>query len=121
LPPVGVQPHSGRAVGLTTEELCTAYKDKVPVIPDEERAAIVGAIRWVDEVIPQPSMDRWQVWEDRHFDLTVVGDDWQGSALWDEYERRFCQVGVKIVYLPYTGHTSSSLLPSVLHRLSGAA
>jgi len=108
-------------VGLTTDELCTAYKHKVPVIPYEERAAIVRAIRWVDEVIPQRSMDRWKVWEDRRFDVTVVGDDWEGSALWDEYERRFGQVGVKIVYLPYAGHTSSSLLRSVLQRLSGAA
>jgi hypothetical protein len=36
----------------------------------------------------------------------------------DEYEHRFKDGGVKIVCLPYTTRTSSTLLRSVLQRLS---
>lgn len=115
----GARQHCDKlVVGVTTDELCATFKHKVPVIPYEERAAIVGALKFVDEVIPQQSMDRWRVWQERHFDVTVVGDDWYGSSKWDEYDRRFSGVGVKVVYLPYTAHTSSTMLRSALQRLS---
>lgn len=104
-------------VGLTTDELCTDYKHKTPVIPYEERAAILRSLRLVDEVIPQHSMDRYSVWKERRFDVTFVGDDWQGSDLWADYEGKFAKVGVDTVYLPYTGHISSTLLRKTLQML----
>jgi glycerol-3-phosphate cytidylyltransferase len=107
-------------VGVTTDELSTSYKHKTPVIPYEERAAIVGALRCVDEVIPQHSMDRWSVWENRHFEVTIVGDDWKGSDLWNCYEQRFAEVGVHVVYVPYTVHISSSLLRAALRTRAAA-
>jgi glycerol-3-phosphate cytidylyltransferase len=107
-------------VGLTTDELCTTYKHKTPVIPYSERAAIVGALRVVDEVIPQTSMDRWSVWKVRHFDVTIVGDDWKGSELWDAYDEQFAEVGVDVIYLPYTANTSSTLLRATLQKISTA-
>jgi glycerol-3-phosphate cytidylyltransferase len=108
-------------VGVTTDQLCATYKHKIPVIPYAERSAIIGALRCVDEVIPQRAMDRWLTWEEHHFDITVVGDDWKGSLRWGDYERRFRQVGVKVIYLPYTAHTSSTLLRSVLERLDNSS
>jgi glycerol-3-phosphate cytidylyltransferase len=105
-------------VGVTTDELSTSYKHKTPVIPFDERAAIVGALRCVDEVVPQYSMDRWSAWKERKFDLTIVGDDWKGSALWNSYEQRFAEVGVKVIYFPYTSRVSSTLLRTILQRLA---
>ena len=40
-------------VGVSTDELVEREKNKTPVIPYEERAAIVQALRDVDEVVPQ--------------------------------------------------------------------
>lgn len=40
-------------VGVSTDECVESYKNKAPIIPFEQRAAIVQAIKYVDEVVPQ--------------------------------------------------------------------
>ena len=45
-------------VGVSTDECVLSYKHKTPVIPYTQRAAIVSAFRYVDEVIPQETMDK---------------------------------------------------------------
>lgn len=103
-------------VGVTVDEL-VAYKNKKAVIPFEERKAIVEAIRYVDKVVPQVSMDKMEAWREHKFDVMFVGDDWKGTEKWNEYERQFKEVGVEIEYFPYTKGTSSTLLNEVLQKL----
>jgi len=38
------------------------------------------------------------------------GDDWRGTAKGRKLEADFAEVGVEVVYFPYTMHTSSSML-----------
>ena len=45
-------------VGVSTDELVETYKHKKPIIPFNERIEIVKAIKYVDEVVPQYSMDK---------------------------------------------------------------
>lgn len=97
-------------VGVTTDELCVSYKHKTPILPYEERKAIVEAIRYVDEVVPQTDRDKYSAWERLQFNRMFVGDDWKGSPLFSEVEQKFRKVGVDIVYFPYTQGTSSSIL-----------
>ena len=40
-------------VGVSTDELVQKEKGKTPVIPYVERAAIVEALKYVDQVVPQ--------------------------------------------------------------------
>ena len=103
-------------VGVTTDEL-VSYKHKKAVIPFEERMAIVAGIKYVDAVIPQESMDKYAAWEKLKFDVMFVGDDWYKNERWAEYERRFAEVGVRIIYFPYTKGTSSTLINEVLLKL----
>ncbi|NMA72567.1 MAG: adenylyltransferase/cytidyltransferase family protein, partial [Bacteroidales bacterium] len=44
-------------VGVSTDEL-SMYKGKKPLIPFEDRIEIVRAIRFVDAVVPQETMDK---------------------------------------------------------------
>ena len=97
-------------VGVSTDELVWDYKQKMPVIPYEERVEIVGAIKYVDEVVPQVNRDKFFAWEGLRFDVMFVGDDWKGSAIFTEVEYKFKQVGVDVVYFPYTIGTSSTIL-----------
>ena len=97
-------------VGVSTDELCQNYKHKAPIIPYEERKAIVESIKYVDEVVPQSDRDKFGAWERLRFNRMFVGDDWKGSSLFSEIENRFKEVGVEIVYFPYTKGTSSSIL-----------
>ncbi len=103
-------------VGVSTDDL-VMYKHKHAVIPFEERMEIVKAIRFVDEVVPQVNMDKMEAWKRLHFNIMFVGDDWKGTAKWDAYEKQFAEVGVKIVYFPYTKGTSSTLINEVLLKL----
>ncbi|MBO4417478.1 MAG: adenylyltransferase/cytidyltransferase family protein [Bacteroidales bacterium] len=103
-------------VGVSTDEL-VSYKHKQAVIPFEERKQIVGAIKYVDEVVAQENMDKMAAWERLHFNVMFVGDDWKGTPKWNEYERQFKEVGVEIVYFPYTKGTSSTLINQTLEKL----
>lgn len=103
-------------VGVTTDEL-VSYKHKKAVIPFEERIEIVRSIDCVDVAIPQRSMDKFEAWKKLKFDVMFVGDDWYATEKWEEYERQFAEVGVKIIYFPYTRGTSSTLINEVLTNL----
>jgi glycerol-3-phosphate cytidylyltransferase len=105
-------------VGVSTDELIIACKRKKPVILFEERMEVVRSIRYVDAVVAQENMDKMAMWERLRFDLMFVGDDWRGTRKWQDYEEQFRRVGVRIVYFPYTQHTSSSLLRDALDRLN---
>lgn len=97
-------------VGVSTDENVQCYKHKTPVIPFEQRKAIVEAIRYVDEVVPQENMDKFAAWEKYHFDAIFHGDDWKGSTMYDEVEKKLSSVGCKMVFLPHTDGISSSQL-----------
>jgi glycerol-3-phosphate cytidylyltransferase len=97
-------------VGVSTDELVMEYKNRLPVIPQEERMAIVDSIKYVDLVVHQITRDKFSAWEQLKFDVMFVGDDWKGDPLFLEVEEKFRQVGAEIVYFPYTQGVSSTEL-----------
>lgn len=97
-------------VGVSTDECVEAYKHKKPVIPYSQRAAIVSAICYVDEVVPQVTMDKMEFLRHRHFDVMFHGDDWKGTELYNRYEEEFAKYGAVIEYLPHTEGVSSTML-----------
>lgn len=103
-------------VGVTTDEL-VSYKNKKAVIPHNERMEIVRAIEYVDSVVPQEDMDKFEMWKKLKFDVMFVGDDWYASDKWEQLEKQFKEVGVRIVFFPYTKGTSSTILNETLKKL----
>ena len=101
-------------VGVSTDELVVTYKSRTPVIPFAERIEIVRSIKYVDDVVAQQDMNKLGMWQKLRFELMFVGDDWQNTDKWRQYEQQFSQVGVRIVYLPYTHGSSSTLLQEVM-------
>jgi glycerol-3-phosphate cytidylyltransferase len=95
-------------VGVSTDECVKSYKNHAPVIPYEQRAAIIAAIRYVDEVVPQENMDKMAFLKKRHFDVMFHGEEWKGTELYNRYEREFAENGARIEYLPHTDGISSS-------------
>lgn len=102
-------------VGVSTDECVQAYKNKTPIIPYDERAAIVRAIRYVDEVVPQTTMDKTEFLKKRHFDVMFHGDEWKGTELYNKYEEEFAKYGTKIEYLTHTDGISSTILREKLY------
>ena len=103
-------------VGVTVDDL-VAYKNKKAVIPYQERLEIVRSIKYVDATIAQESMDKFKIWEKLKFDVLFVGDDWFETEKWKGIEEQFKEVGVKVVYFPYTKSTSSTVLNEALEVL----
>ncbi len=103
-------------VGVSTDEVVESYKHKLPIIPFQDRLAIVQAIRYVDEVIPQDTMDKMEMWNEVHFDVMFHGDEWKGTSLYNKYEEEFAKVGVKIEYLSHTEGISSTILRDRLNN-----
>jgi glycerol-3-phosphate cytidylyltransferase len=103
-------------VGVTSDEL-VSYKNKKAVIPHSERMEIVRNINQVDAVIPQNDMDKFTMWEKLKFDVLFVGDDWFQSEKWEELDKKFKEVGVKIVYFPYTKGVSSTIINETLNNI----
>lgn len=103
-------------VGVSTDECVESYKHKIPIIPFEQRAEIVQAIRYVDEVVPQPSMDKLEFLKHRHFDVMFHGDEWKGTEIYNKYEREFAKYGARIEYLSHTEGISSSMLRDIIHK-----
>lgn len=90
-------------VGINTDELVASYKS-MPIIPFEERIALMKAIKGPDIVIPQRSLNHKDKVDKLHFDIFVVGDDWNGK--YDYLKKQ----GVEVVYFPYGEGISSSNL-----------
>ena len=103
-------------VGVTTDELCLSRKNKVPIIPQEERVAIVEAIRYVDKVVLQSDMDKIKPVKEHGVDAVFVGSDWKGTPQWEQYEKEFAGVGCDVVYLDHTDGISSSVLRERLNK-----
>lgn len=96
-------------VGVNTDELVESYKSQ-PIIPFDERIALVKALKYPDIVIPQRSLDHTDKVKKLHFDVFVVGDDWVGK--YDYLEK----LGVTVVYFPYGAGVSSSGLKERIYE-----
>lgn len=94
-------------IAVSTDEF-NLLKNKKCVIPYEQRAAIVNAIKGVDLVIPENS---WEQKEhdilEHAVDLFVMGDDWTGHF---DHLKAVCEV----FYLPRTEGVSTTEIKDLL-------
>ncbi|MBR3621895.1 MAG: adenylyltransferase/cytidyltransferase family protein [Selenomonadaceae bacterium] len=97
-------------VGVNSDELVQSYKDKKTVVPLAERVEIIRQIKYVNEVVVIDSLDKKQSWKKLHYDRLFIGDDWRNNPRWKQTEKEMAELGVKVVYLPHTNGTSSTLL-----------
>lgn len=100
-------------VGVNADELVQEYKYKTPVISQEERAEIMQAIRYVDNVVICHTLKKTEMHNWLHFDAIFIGDDWKGNDRWAETEKNLRTVGADVVYLKHTDGVSSTMLRNV--------
>ncbi len=98
-------------VAVSTDEFNWSEKQKRCVYPYDERAAIVSAIKYVDEVIPEEGWTQKESDVKKYdIDVFVIGDDWDGQF---DFLKPFCDVG----YLPRTiGISSTEVKNAVKNR-----
>jgi len=67
-------------VGISTDKLNYAKKGRYPVFRQEERAEIVRALRWVDSVFWEESLElKREYIQSFGANVLVMGDDWKGK------------------------------------------
>ena len=103
-------------VGVSTDEVVQDYKHKTPIIPFEERVKIVEAIKYVDKVVAQTTMDKTVAWEEIKFNAIFHGDDWKGSGYYNECEEKLKKLGVDVVFIEHTPNISSTRIAEKLNN-----
>lgn len=93
-------------VGVSTDELVSTYKKSKPIIPYKERKEIIENLKCVDKSIKQEILTNPEDLKKYNVDIVTIGDDWKNKHLpgleWAKKNR------IKVVYLPYTSHISST-------------
>jgi choline-phosphate cytidylyltransferase len=91
-------------VGVSADALNERKKGRPPVFSEGERLAIVKALRVVDDVFVEESLEQKGDYIREHgADVLVMGDDWTGR--FDEF-KELCEV----VYLPRTPAISTTAI-----------
>lgn len=88
-------------VAVSTDDF-NALKGKKTLVPYEQRAQIVSAIKGVDLVIPEENWEQ-KIDDIRHYnvDIFAMGNDWEGKF---DFLSSYCQV----IYLPRTEEISTT-------------
>lgn len=100
-------------VGVNSDRLVQEYKQKTPVINQQERLEILQAIKYVDNVVISETLKKTEMHDWLHFDAIFIGNDWLGNPRWQQTEKDLKELGVDVVYLKHTDGVSSTMLRSV--------
>ena len=103
-------------VGVSTDALVKKYKNKKPIIPFIERLEVIRSLKFVDSVVTQNSLNKFTSLKKLKYDIIFVGDDWYATKKWKNLDEKFKELGVKIIYLPYTKRTSSTKITKILNQ-----
>ena len=101
-------------VGVSADALNLRKKDRLPVFSEAERMEIVAALKPVDEVFLEESLEQKREYVLRYdAQVLVMGDDWQG---------RFDDLGdvCRVEYLSRTPAISTTALIEKIARPAGA-
>ena len=102
-------------VGVSADALNLRKKDRLPVFSEDERMEIVAALKPVDEVFLEESLEQKRDYVMRYgADVLVMGDDWQG---------RFDELNdvCRVEYLPRTPAISTTAVIEKIARPAGSA
>ena len=97
-------------VGVSSDEFSQRKKGRHPVFTVEERARMLKALRCVDNVFIEHSLEEKRAYlVDHQADILVMGDDWNGR--FNEFND-ICEV----VYLPRTPSISTTEVIEKIRR-----
>jgi len=97
-------------VGVNSDLLVESYKQKSPLIKEDERLQIVSAIKYVDDAKLMNNLDKLDAYKKFKFDVVFIGSDYRGSERYKKAKEELDEFGVAIEYLDYTSHVSSTIL-----------
>ncbi|MCR5674743.1 MAG: adenylyltransferase/cytidyltransferase family protein [Lachnospiraceae bacterium] len=104
-------------VGVHGDDVVEEYKHHRPIINENDRRRIVESVKGVDRAVINRFRDKKKLWELYHFDVIFIGDDWKGTERWNRFEKELAEIGVDVVYVPYTkGISTTEIKEMILER-----
>lgn len=102
-------------VSLNTDEFIEKYKGKKPIVPYEDRKAILESCKYVDCVIENygGSDSKESILSAQIVDVIAIGSDWARKDYYKQmgFDQDWLdEQGISLIYIPYTKGISSSLL-----------
>ncbi|RUT78747.1 adenylyltransferase/cytidyltransferase family protein [Ancylomarina longa] len=95
-------------VGISTDALNYSKKQKNPIYSQEDRRKIIEALKVVDEVFYEESLElKGEYIQKYKADVLVMGNDWEGR--FDQF-KSLCEV----VYLPRTPSISTTEIIEII-------
>jgi len=104
-------------VGVNSDDLVKDYKHKIPVIKQEERAEIVRSIRGVDACVITTTLDKMDAHAKYKFNTIFIGDDWKGNPRWEQTKVDMEEIGVELIFLPYTNGVSTTAIKDTISHV----
>jgi glycerol-3-phosphate cytidylyltransferase len=96
------------AVGVASDRVVNSYKPNVPVIPLDQRAEMLKALRCVDIVRPYHELEYVSGCKALNVDIFVIGEDWDNKPHNIAVESYLKSEGKKIIQVLYNSRTSST-------------
>ena len=106
-------------VGVLTDRAIASYK-RLPHMTYDQRAAVVSSLKYVNEVIPQSTLDYSENLRELRPDFVVHGDDWKEGV---QSKTRLSVIkvlsewGGELVEFPYTNGISSTQLNKAITEI----
>jgi glycerol-3-phosphate cytidylyltransferase len=97
------------AVGVSSDELNIEKKERTPIYPLKQRLAILRALKCVDEVFVEESLEKKAEYC-KSYDIFVIGDDWRGK--FDHIKTD----SLDVIYLPRTPEISTT---EIINKVKG--
>ncbi len=107
-------------VAINGDDMVASYKRR-PIHSEEDRLAIVGALRCVDHAFVIRDYDNRRAMLEHEVDIVVHGDDWEARSYMEQIrvsERFLERHGIELRFIPYTEGISTS---AILERIRGEA
>jgi len=84
-------------IGVSTDELAKRYKGEFPIIPYEQRRAIIESLIYPDQIVTQTRQFDREKMKELGVDVVLMGEDWKEKM--PPHLKKLTLL-VKVIYLP---------------------
>ena len=103
-------------VDVTPDEIMFKQKNKYPIIGEENRLAVVRAIKYVDRAELSDDERDLGALKKYGYNILFLSEDHKGKEYYNDLEEKMKKMGVKVIYIPYTDGISSTKIRGSLGK-----
>ncbi|MBQ3464315.1 adenylyltransferase/cytidyltransferase family protein [Candidatus Saccharibacteria bacterium] len=97
-------------VDVTPDEIMFKQKNKYPIIGEQNRLAVIRAIKYVDRAELSDDERDFGALKKYGFNILFLSEDHKGKSYYNDIEEKMKQLGVEVIYIPYTKGISSTII-----------